>query len=62
MNKLAKTAAVERFDQQVTPRFEVVSGKLQRQVAQILFALDSLDRRKPQERKRKFLMNNQWEA
>ena len=38
-------------------RYEVT---LWRQVGQILFALGSLDRRKPQERKRKFFISKQW--
>jgi hypothetical protein len=37
-------------------RYEVT---LWRQVGQILFALDSLDRRKPQERKRKSFISTQ---
>jgi hypothetical protein len=40
-------------------RLSRYEATLWRQVAQMLFALDALDRRKPQERRRKFFISNQ---
>jgi hypothetical protein len=53
------TGAIANLPNYVLDRLSRYEVTLWRQVGQILFALDSLDRRKPQERKRKSFISNE---